>query len=171
MNDPPPVREPVRRFMADAMLGRLARWLRILGYDTAYEKVIDDNDLINRAIGEDRWLLTRDGYLAQRKVLRGRHTLIKRDDLDGQLRQLHDELAVRLDLDERRSFRCADCNAILRPISEEAAARFVPPFVAQYYHDFLQCDGCPRVCWPGTHWESMKHRLALIRGGETSAER
>ena len=119
MNEPPRVREPVRRFMADAMLGRLARWLRILGYDTAYEKVIDDDDLIKRAIGEDRWLLTRDGYLAQRKVLRGRHTLIKRDDLNGQLWQLHDELSVRLDLDDERSFRCADCNAMLRTISEE----------------------------------------------------
>jgi len=171
MNDPLRVGEPVRRFMADAMLGRLARWLRILGYDTAYEKVIDDDDLIKRAIGEDRWLLTRDGYLAQRKVLRGRHTLIKRDDLNGQLWQLHHELSVRLDLDDERSFRCADCNTTLRTIPEENAAACVPPFVAQRYHDFLRCDSCGRVCWPGTHWESMRNRLALIRSGETNAER
>ncbi len=171
MNDPAPVQEPISRFMADAMLGRLARWLRILGYDTAYERAIDDDELIQRAIGEDRWLLTRDGYLAQRKALRGRHTLIKSDEIDGQLRQLHDELSIRLDLDDARSFRCADCNVILHAISLEDATLLVPHFVAQSYRGFLQCDGCGRVCWPGTHWESMRTRLAFIRKGAASAER
>lgn len=153
------------------MLGRLARWLRILGYDTAYERVITDDDLILRALQENRWLLTRDGYLAQRKVLRGRHTLIRSDDIDGQLRQLHDELSLRLDLDDERSFRCADCNVVLHPISAEEAVQLVPFFVARQYHDFLQCTRCRRVCWPGTHWESMKNRLALTRKGSTGDAR
>lgn len=56
--------KPVIRFMADAMFGRLERWLRILGYDTAYEKVITDDVLIERVLRENLWLLTRDGYLA-----------------------------------------------------------------------------------------------------------
>ena len=57
---------PSTVFFADAMLGRLARWLRMLGYDTAYEKVISDGSLISRAVTEQRWLLTRDRYLVQR---------------------------------------------------------------------------------------------------------
>jgi uncharacterized protein len=166
--------QPVTRFIADAMLGRLARWLRILGYDTAYEKIISDNVLIERVLAENRWLLTRDGYLAQRKVLCGRHTLIKSDSLDDQLRQLRDELSLRLhvlDLGEERQFRCADCNLLLHHISAEEASGLVPPFVARQYHEFLQCDSCRRIYWPGTHWEALTGRLALIRKGETSADR
>jgi len=170
MNELPAANDPDRRFMADAMLGKLARWLRILGYDTAYEKVIDDSALIERVIGENRWLLTRDGYLTQRKVLRGRHTLIASDHLDGQLRQLRDELSLRLDLGEGRPFRCADCNVALHPISAEDAAPLVPPFVARQYHEFLQCDRCGRVYWPGTHWEDLSGRLDRIRRGEAGAD-
>ena len=75
-------------FFADAMLGRLARWLRMLGYDTAYEKVISDESLIAGVLTEHRWLLTRDRYLVQRKVVRDRQTLIVSDHLQDQLRQL-----------------------------------------------------------------------------------
>lgn len=77
--------QPVLCFIADAMLGRLARWLRILGYDTAYEKMITDERLVERAVREDRWLLTRDRNLALRRLLRGRHTLLVSDKVDGQL--------------------------------------------------------------------------------------
>jgi len=166
-----PSSQPPTRFMADAMLGRLARWLRILGYDTAYEKIIPDEVLIERVLGENRWLLTRDGYLAQRKVLRGRHTLIASDHIDDQLRQLHDQLSLHLDLAEHGQFRCADCNAALHPISAEEASALVPPFVARHYHEFLQCDSCGRVYWPGTHWEALTGRLALIKKGERGTDR
>ena len=68
-----PIISSPQAFIADAMLGRLARWLRMLGYDTAYEKAISDQALIERALAEGRWVLTRDRYLAKRKLLRGRH--------------------------------------------------------------------------------------------------
>lgn len=154
---------PRMRFMADAMLGRLARWLRILGYDTAYEKIIADNILIERAIGENRWLLTRDRRLVLRKLLRGRHTLIASDVVEGQLRQLHRERKVDLDLDHQRDYRCADCNVVLTSISHDDAAPLVPPFVAQEYREFLQCPHCRRVFWPGTHWHDLGRRLTAIR--------
>jgi len=153
---------PPTRFMADAMLGRLARWLRILGYDTAYEKVIADEVLIERVARENRWLLTRDGYLAQRKVLRGRYTLIERDDLAGQLRQLHQDLKIDLDLNRRRGYRCADCNVVLISLSRDDARPLVPPFVAQHYREFFQCPHCRRAFWPGTHWDDLRSRLAAM---------
>lgn len=155
--------KPVIRFMADAMLGRLARWLRILGYDTAYEKVITDDVLIERVLRENLWLLTRDGYLAQRKVLRGRHSLIVSDDLEGQLRQLHQDLKIDLDVNHQRGYRCADCNIALMSISHDEAAPLVPPFVAQQYREFLQCPQCHRVFWPGTHWQDLLGRVTAIR--------
>lgn len=156
-------------FIADAMLGRLARWLRILGYDTAYEKVITDEALIERAVREQRWLLTRDRRLTLRKLLRGRHTLIISDHLEEQLRQLRDELHLPLDLRVDRGYRCADCNVVLISISPEVAVPLVPPFVARHYKMFLQCPRCRKVFWPGTHWEHILDRLTTMRAAEKSA--
>jgi uncharacterized protein with PIN domain len=163
--------EPVRRFIADAMLGRLARWLRILGYDTAYEKFITDEVLTERAFHEDRWLLTRDRRLVLRRLLRDRHTLITSDVVEGQLRQLHRELKVDLDMNRQRVYRCADCNVVLLPISPEAAVPLVPPFVARQYRTFLQCSQCRRVFWQGTHWEGLLNRLASVKSGKAAGPR
>lgn len=154
--------QPVIRFIADAMLGRLARRLRILGYDTAYEKVITDEALIERTVRENRWLLTRDRRLTLRKLLRGRHTLILSDDVDGQLHQLHQNLKIVLDLTHQQAYRCADCNVVLISISHDEAAPLVPLFVAQQYEAFLQCPHCRRVFWPGTHWHDLDQRLTAI---------
>lgn len=164
------VTHPSTRFIADAMLGRLARWLRILGYDTAYEAVITDEQLIERVLREDRWLLTRDRRLALRKLVRGRHTLIDSDQVEGQLRQLHRDLKLDLDSDRLRDYRCADCNVALVPIPHDEAAPLVPPFVARQYQEFLQCSRCRRVFWPGTHWQDLWRRLATIRGDEKGAQ-
>jgi uncharacterized protein with PIN domain len=155
--------QPVSRFMADAMLGRLARWLRMLGYDTAYERVISDEGWSQLVLSENRWLLTRDGYLIQRKVLRGRHILMSNDDLDRQLCQLSREGKIDLDLSHQRVSRCADCNTVLVPILPEQATPLVPPFVARRYQEFLQCPSCRRAFWPGTHWENLRSRIAAIR--------
>lgn len=159
--------EQPKRFIADAMLGRLTRWLRILGYDTAYEKVIADEVLIERALREERWVLTRDGYLAQRKVLRGRHTLLASDTLEDQLHQLHQDLRIDLNMRNRRRCRCADCNVALALIPHDEAAPLVPPYVARRYRDFLRCPCCRRVFWLGTHWQDLVRRLAVI--GEEDA--
>ncbi|MCS6291461.1 MAG: Mut7-C RNAse domain-containing protein [Nitrospira sp.] len=163
MNRPRQPNEPVVRFIADAMLGRLARWLRILGYDTAYEKVITDEALVEQAVREDRWLLTRDQNLALRRLLRGRHTLIRSDDVEGQLHQLHRDLKIDLNLTHQRAYRCADCNVTLTASSHDDAASLVPPFVAEQYRAFLQCPHCRRVYWPGTHWQDLDRRLTAVR--------
>jgi uncharacterized protein len=153
---------PILRFIADAMLGRLARWLRILGYDTAYDKAITDEALVERTQRENRWLLTRDRRLVLRKLLRGRHTLLAADDVDGQLRQLYRDLAIDLDLTHQRAYRCADCNVVLTSLSHAEAGPLVPPFVAQEHREFLRCPNCRRLFWPGTHWQDFNRRLAAI---------
>lgn len=155
------------RFMADAMLGRLARWLRMLGYDTAYEKMIADEPVIERTLREDRRLLTRDRYLAQRRNIRGRCLLIDGDHLDEQLRQLQLELHLDLLPSEHRPFRCANCNAVPIPVAPREVEGLVPPYVARHYDRFAQCPSCRQVYWPGTHWEAMIGRLSAIRGMET----
>ncbi|MBI4000194.1 MAG: Mut7-C RNAse domain-containing protein [Nitrospira defluvii] len=162
---------PPTGFVADTMLGRLARWLRMLGYDTAYDKSIADDLLIERALREERWLLTSDGYLAQRRILRGRHTLITSNHLDGQLGQLRHDLHLSLDPSGQRPFRCATCNVVLRPIAPREAIPLVPLYVAQHYDHFAQCPCCRHVYWPGTHWVAIVGRLAAIRQGDSSLPR
>lgn len=162
MNEAQPAAQ-LTRFMADAMLGRLARWLRILGYDTAYEKVITDQALVERSLQEGRWLLTRDRRLVLRKLLRGRHTLLLSDAVGGQLHQLQLDLHLDLALSPLRPYRCADCNLVLAPISHDEAGPLVPPFVAQQYREFLQCPRCRRVFWQGTHWEDLSGRIAAVK--------
>jgi uncharacterized protein with PIN domain len=154
---------PSTVFFADAMLGRLARWLRMLGYDTVYEKVISDESLVARVLTEQRWLLTRDSYLVQRKVLRGRHTLIVSDHLEDQLRQLRSELHLDLDLSDKTASRCAACNNILIVIPLEEAALTVPAYVASLHPRFVQCPNCGRIYWTGTHWTHMLARLQDLR--------
>lgn len=169
MGNPQEPAESVQRFIADAMLGRLARWLRILGYDTAYEKVIKDEALVERAVREQRWLLTRDRRLVLRKLLRGRHTLIMSDLVEGQLGQLHRDHMVDLDMTHQRDYRCADCNVVPISISPEVAVPLVPPFVARHFQTFLQCPRCRKVFWPGTHWEHLLTRLAAMRSEDSRA--
>ena len=154
---------PSPAFFADTMLGRLARWLRMLGYDTAYDKAISDESLIARVLIEQRWLLTRDRYLVQRKVLRGRHTLIISDHLQDQLRQLQSELHIVCDLNDKTASRCAACNNILIVIPHEEAAHAVPAYVASSHPKFVQCQNCGQIYWPGTHWTHMLARLQELR--------
>ncbi len=149
-------------FFADAMLGKLARRLRMLGYDTAYERVIDDETLMQRALAQHRWLLTRDRYLARRRVLRGRITLIRSDHVGDQLRQLAEELQIALRLNEQPP-RCPECNVVLETISRETAAVSVPPHVACTHETFVWCPGCGRIYWPGTHWTRIEAHFASLR--------
>lgn len=162
MGSPQEPAEPVQRFIADSMLGRLARWLRILGYDTAYETVITDEALVERAVQDQRWLLTRDRRLAIRKLIRDRHTLIISDHLDEQLRQLRDELQLPLDLSVDRGYRCAACNQRLVVIPREEAVSKVPPLVTEQHHRFMQCRCCGRVYWPGIHWTNIRQQLTQL---------
>lgn len=150
-------------FLADVMLGRLARWLRILGHDTAYEKQVNDAELVDRAIKEDRWLLTRDRQLVRRRVLEGRHTLLHSDNLSEQLRQLQREVNVSLAL--CRDSRCPDCNRVLEHMDSEQAKLLVPAYVASRHVRFVRCPSCARIFWPGSHWDRIRRTLEHLGKG------
>ena len=154
---------PSSIFFADAMLGKLARWLRMLGYDTAYAQDIEDKVLVERVLRENRWLLTRDGYLVQRKVLRGRHTLLTSDFVPEQLIQLHRELHIHLVVGEKTTRRCPECNHILEPTTVEEIRHRIPSYVACHHIEFAWCPGCDRAYWPGTHWAHFLNQLEVIR--------
>lgn len=155
-----PVETVPKRFFADAMLGKLARWLRMMGYDTAYQSDIPDSELTQRVVQEHRWLLTRDGYLTQRKVLRGRHTLIHSDVLLDQLRQLQAEVGLHLEAEDGTPSRCAVCNVALNRVTSEEVAPFVPGVISDTYDHFTRCPQCAKIYWPGSHWFHIQEQLA-----------
>ncbi|MDF1513450.1 MAG: Mut7-C RNAse domain-containing protein [Anaerolineae bacterium] len=142
--------EHLPRLIADAMLGKLARWLRVLGFDTLYMQG-DDHNIAAHARAEDRILLTRDTELARRKGLRS--ILITSQVLSEQLAQVVHILGV---TQPPTASRCMNCNGILKPISYEQARPLVPAYVARTQHHFQQCTNCQQVYWQGTHWGKIK---------------
>lgn len=140
------------RFIADAMLGKLARWLRLLGYDTLY-LTEEDTVIAQRTRSENRILLTRDRGLAERRGLRV--ILVSSTGLDQQVAEINTVVPIL-----PRNPRCMSCNMELESIPLEMARLHVPPYIAAVHGDFRQCPKCGRIFWPGTHWTSIRERLS-----------
>jgi uncharacterized protein with PIN domain len=148
----PPHRAPP--LLADAMLGRLARWLRLIGYDTAYARDASDHQIAARARAEGRIVLTRDHELARRRGIRC--LLIAHQDLEGQLEELRLALGPP---PAGLSPRCPNCNAALRPLAEDEVRRRVPAYVYRKHERFRYCAQCDRVYWPGSHWDEVERTI------------
>jgi uncharacterized protein with PIN domain len=147
-----------KRFLADVMLGRLAKWLRIIGYDTLYFRDMDDQELIRRAARDDRMLLTRDRELSQRGGIRA--LFIATEDLETQLAQVLEEMGLEPRMGS--GIRCPLCNEALKDIPREAVRNAVPPYVWATHREFSRCPGCGKIFWKGTHWESIRRRLRRV---------
>jgi uncharacterized protein with PIN domain len=147
------------------MLGTLAKWLRILGYDTLFDPDIDDHQVVRLARAEDRLILTRDRELARRRGVRV--LLIASEHLDDQIQQV----LVDLDLDPDRSFsRCPVCNEPLVAIDRETARSRVPAYVARTQRTFKSCPICQRVYWRGTHWQRINEQLTRLQSKNASLQ-
>ncbi len=142
------------KFLADGMLGRLAKWLRILGYDTAYDSAADDHELVRRARAEGRILLTRDTGLARRKGVQA--LLIHSQNVEEQVRQVLEDLNL---TPENAFSRCPICNLLLEELDPSVAKTRVPPYVHATHAKFRTCPRCRRVYWRGTHWARMQAQL------------
>ena len=147
------------KFIADAMLGRLARWLRILGYDVSYESSISDNDLIARAIREHRIILTMDRKLAERESAKN-SLLVNSPFYKEQLKQVITQYNI--DYKSGIFTRCLVCNGLLEPIGKEKIKDNVPPYVYSTQDEFDICQQCGRIYWSGTHRVKMLKMLDEI---------
>lgn len=144
------------RFLADAHLGALARFLRMLGYDTVHRNAFDDAEIRRLAEEEGRIVLTRDRELLKcREIRRGCYVRALKPE-----KQL-EEVAARYGLAAHaRPFTlCLICNLPLRAIERREVAHRVPATALALHETFSHCAGCDRVYWPGSHYERM--RLAL----------
>ena len=158
--DPAPV--GVHRFLADAMLGRLARWLRVVGLDATYDGTSPDSTLVRQAAAEGRILLTRDRRLLA--DLRPRRALlIEADEPLEQLRQVVGRCALRPPTE--LFTRCLLCNATLRPATAEEAAALVPAPARGLSGPVSLCPSCGRVYWLGSHGRRMRAAIRRVLPG------
>jgi len=143
---PAPLR--VTRFIADVHLGTLARYLRLLGFDTVWRNDLGDEEIIDRALAERRIILTRDiGILRNGRVTHG--YWLRSTDPVAQLEEV--VRALQLGPAFEPYTRCLECNGECVPIRRREAARVVPLQVFLVYRDFRRCAGCGRIYWPGSH--------------------
>jgi hypothetical protein len=147
-----------QRFAVDRMLGRLARWLRILGHDVAYGPHLRGRSLADCARRERRLLLTRDTRLIRDPDLPP-HLFITSDHFREQLREV--AAAVPLAAGPFLT-RCLGCNRPLEEVPRESVEARVPPYVWQAAPRFLRCSRCDRLYWPATHRAHMLSELAAI---------
>ena len=146
------------KFAADRMLGRLARWLRVLGVDVIYGRHLSGHGLIHAARQENRLILTRDRRLKQKQP--PKFIFIESDQYVEQLRQVVQE--CRLSVSAALFTRCLECNAVLQPKPKESVATLVPPYVFATQDHFSWCPKCRRIYWPATHHQRMLEELKRI---------
>ncbi len=150
------------RFVADCMLGKLAKWLRMLGYDTVYIAGADDDELVRIAVREDRVLLTRDLMLRERRMVRRRSVFVDWGTTSEQVRQVFRELG--LSLESAALFtRCTICNSEIRPMEKRDVEGRVPPYVFETQAQYGYCSACDKIYWRGTHWQAMCRRLQTLK--------
>ncbi|MFO7773639.1 MAG: Mut7-C RNAse domain-containing protein [Dehalococcoidia bacterium] len=153
------------KFIVDNNVGKLARWLRLIGYDTLLFKQKDDSSMINVALNEDRVILTKDTeFMKRRLVTNGKvkALLIEQDDPRSQIRGV--AKALQLDYHFRPFSLCLECNEPLLPRSKEEVQSLVPPHVFETQTQYTECPACHRVYWQGTHWRAMVEKLQDLQG-------
>ncbi len=144
------------RFIADVNVGKLAKWLRILGYDTLFVNPIDDDELVEIALREGRVVLTKDTHIAERHVVMSgqvRVIVVQGDLVEEQIRFLADHLGLRDSVELLT--RCIECNALLEPVERSRVEGRVPPYVWKTQERYVTCPRCGKIYWAGTHWHRM----------------
>ena len=154
------------KFFADEMFGKLARFLRAAGYDTCYQRQIDDSELAQRAESEDRIVLTRHRAFSV-KTGYGAVFVVESTNTFEQLVLVTRRFS--LDLLAHSFERCIECNSMLVPADKEENIRRIPPLVRNMTDEYFECRKCDKLYWQGTHCESIGARLEEAQriAGET----
>ncbi len=135
------------KYVADIMLGRLAKWMRLQGLDVLYDPDLQDNEVIRISLEQGRTILTRDRKLSERPIA-SNHIFITDEKVKGQIIQVmgaHPKPVL------RPLTRCAICNEPLRAVDKRMICDLVPRYVYEKYSAFMQCEKCAKIYWKGTH--------------------
>lgn len=152
---------PLRRtaFVVDVNLGRLARYLRMCGFDTAYRNDYHDRDVARISAAQQRIVLTRDRRLLQRRAITHGYWVRSTDPTE----QL-EEVIRRFDLAGRITpfRRCLVCNGDLAAVDKQSVLHELEPLTRQHYDEFFRCVDCGKLYWPGSHYEHMRSRVGRV---------
>jgi hypothetical protein len=155
----------VKKFVVDAMLGKVALWLRLTGHDTVYSTELDDDKLLSIASKENRILLTADANLNQRAVNQKITTLLLRGNVDERIARVFHTFDIRPEIDPAKS-RCTKCNGELIEIQgddKEQIRGLVFDQTYNYYDIFWLCKDCQSVFFEGSHWKNMRAYMKKIQ--------
>ena len=154
------------KFIVDNNVGKLAKWLRMMGYDTLFFSGRNDSHMIAMARDEDRVILTKDTQIMRRRVVTNgqiKAILIQSDDPELQMHQVMDTLNL---APQFRPFTiCLECNQPLQKRDKNQVKDLVPPYVFQTQSQYMECSACHRIYWRGTHWQAMTEKLKRFRQG------
>jgi uncharacterized protein with PIN domain len=146
-----PLRKP--KFILDVHLGKLARYLRLLGFDTLYRNDLQDAEIVRLAKQQHRIILTRDiGLLKNKSITRGYWLRAT------QPKQQIKEILLRFDLSKKAKpfSRCLECNGKIKLISKQLAEKILPMKTHKYYKKFYRCNTCKRIYWEGSHYKKLQ---------------
>lgn len=149
------------KFLADENVGKLCKWLRILGYDVAYYSPISDSELVRKALKEERTILTRDGRLIERKLARKFLLLTSHDPME----QLY-EVISKFKLQPSKELllsRCIKCNILISPVEKSEVLNFIPPYVYETQDNFYRCPKCQKIYWSGNHVTEALSKLSNLK--------
>jgi uncharacterized protein with PIN domain len=138
------------------MLGKLAKWLKILGFDAVFFSKIEDDDLLEMAMNENRILLTRDTGLIER-TKRKNSLFVESEEWREQVEQVLDHFDLWKDV--KPNSRCIECNVRIKDLPREKAKNLVTPFIFENADTFALCPDCGRVFWRGTHLKDMETKI------------
>jgi len=147
---PKPLRKP--KFVADVHLGRLARYLRMMGFDVLYKNNFDDYEIARISLKEKRAILTKDrGILKRNKVTHG--YWVRSTKVEEQVKEILDRFDLKKEIKEFS--RCIECNDTLKSIKKETIIKQIPPKVAAAQNEFYKCPSCKKIYWKGSHYQRM----------------
>ncbi len=150
-------------FIVDTMLGSIARWLRMLGYDTLYYNDLEDWRIISIALRDNRVIITRDRGLYAKCIKNNlKCLLLEEEPTESRLAKIYREYGIRLYVDLGKS-RCPVCNGELAKVSKELVVAKVPKRVYEKNNDFWKCKSCGKVYWIGRHWRGIEDTLKRAR--------
>jgi len=154
------------KFIVDNNVGKLAKWLRMMGYDAIFFRGEDDWQMVRTALAEGRVILTRDTQIMKTGVVssgRLKAILIQSDEPEQQVRQVVETL--NLDYHSRPFTICLECNEPLVKRSKQQVQDRVPPYVFRTQRQYVECPNCHRIYWRGTHWQAMNGKMDKLKRG------
>ena len=151
------------KFIVDINVGKLAKWLRIMGYDTLLFTDQDDGKMINLALNQNRVILTKDTQIMKRRLITSgklKSILIEGDNPKAQLKQVAHALNLKYQF--KPFSLCLECNEPLYQTDKDKVTDLVPPYVYKTQTHYMECPKCHRIYWQGTHWLAMKEELQKL---------